>query len=671
MSVRNLLEQPRIWYGGDYNPEQWPEEVWHEDAILMQQAGVNLVSIGIFAWSYLEPQPGQYDFAWLDRLMDLLYDHGVHASLGTATASPPPWLAHRHPRSLPVTADGVTLWPGGRQAYCPHSRAYMKASSALVTRLAERYKDHPALAIWHINNEYGCHVSECFCDKSAAAFRNWLQERYGTLDELNRAWGTAFWSQRYGDWDEINPPRRAPTFANPTQQLDWRRFSSDSLIALSDMETEILRRITPEVPVTTNFMGFFKPADYRKWAHREDVVSLDTYPDPSDAFAAAQNAAQCDLTRSLGDGKPWMLMEQTSSAVNWRPRNVLKQPGQMRLWSMQALARGANTVMFFQWRAARAGAEKFHGALVPHVGTQDSRVWREVSALGNELQELGPLAQSRVVADAGILVDWQNWWALELDSKPSTAVTFYDRLASFYGPLFAANITTDFVFTDSDLADYKVIFVPNLYLVDDATAARLEAYVADGGTLVMGFFSGIVDENEHIRLGGYPAPFRKLLGIRVEEFAPMAEDEHNEVRFADGSSSACDLWADVIDLEGATALATFIGNFYAGRAAITEHTYGRGRAIYLGTRLAPEAMGALLGQICAGVGVMPTASAPPGVEVVRRRTDDGRTLWFVLNHRPELTAVTLPVAGLDVLTGAEVPGTVALEPYGVSIVQAS
>lgn len=670
MSVRNLLEQPRIWYGGDYNPEQWPEEIWHEDVRLMQQAGVNLVSIGIFAWSSLEPQPGQYDFGWLDRLMNLLYEYGVHASLGTATASPPPWLAHRHPRSLPVTADGVTLWPGGRQAYCLHSRAYMKAASALVTRLAERYKDHPALAIWHINNEYGCHVSECFCDKSAAAFRKWLQERYGTLDELNRAWGTAFWSQRYGLWEEINPPRRAPTFANPTQQLDWRRFSSDSLIALGDMETEILRRITPDVPVTTNFMGFFKPADYRKWAHREDIVSLDTYPDPADAFAAAQNAAQCDLTRSLGDGKPWMLMEQTSSAVNWRPRNVLKQPGQMRLWSMQALARGANTVMFFQWRAARAGAEKFHGALVPHVGTENARVWREVSALGSELQELGPLAQSRVVADAGILVDWQSWWALELDSKPSTAVTFYDRLASFYGPLFAANITADFVFTDSDFANYKVILVPNLYLVDDATAERLEAYVAAGGTVVMGFFSGIVDENEHIRLGGYPAPFRRMLGIRVEEFAPMAEGEFNKVRFRDGSSTACDLWADVIDLEGASALATFADNFYAGRPAITEHAFGQGRALYLGTRLSQEAMGAFLVRICVETGAVIPVDAPPGVEIVRRRTEDGRTLWFVLNHRPELAAVTLPVTGVDVLSGADVAGAVVLEPYAVSIVQA-
>lgn len=667
MTHHSFLQDPRIWYGGDYNPEQWSEDVWQEDVRLMQAAGVNLVSVGIFSWAYLEPRPGHYDFGWLDRVLDLLHQHGIQACLATATASPPPWLAKHHRDSLPVTADGVTLWPGGRQAYCPHSTAYRQAAEALVTRIAERYRHHPALAIWHVNNEYGCHVNECFCDVSAAAFREWLQRRYGTLEALNFAWGTAFWSQRYDDWDEINPPRRAPTFANPTQQLDWRRFSSDSLLELYNMERAVLRRITPDVPVTTNFMGFFKPLDYRAWAAEQDIISLDSYPDPSDLWAAGMSAAQCDITRSLGDGRPWMLMEQTSSQVNWRPRNALKQPGQMRLWSLQAVARGARAIMFFQWRAARAGAEKFHGALVPHVGVENSRVWREVSALGNELKEFGDVAQGNVEARIGILVDWQSWWALEQDSKPSTDVKLLEQAQAYYGPLYAQNLTADFVFPDSDLWAYQVLLVPNLYLVADETAAKLERFVANGGVLVMSFFSGIVDENEHIRLGGYPAPFRKFLGLRVEEFAPMAVGQANGVRFADGTQCAADLWADVIDLEGAKALATFTDDFYAGRPAVTEHVYDHGRAIYIGTRLAPEAMASLLGRICAEAGVHAPLDVPQGVEVVARTGGNGHRYLFVLNHRAEQISVPLSRPMRDLLGGELAEGSIALGAYGAAV----
>jgi beta-galactosidase len=667
MSTHTFLQDPRIWYGGDYNPEQWPEDVWQEDVRLMQAAGVNLVSVGIFSWAYLEPRQGHYEFGWLDKVLDLLHEHGVQACLATATASPPPWLARRHPESLPVTADGVTLWPGGRQAYCPHAKAYREAAAALVTHLAERYRHHPALALWHINNEYGCHVNECFCDHSAAAFRAWLQRRYGTLDALNAAWGTAFWSQRYDDWEEINPPRRAPTFANPTQQLDWRRFSSDSILDLYKMEREILQRITPSVPMTTNFMGFFKPLDYRAWAPHQDIISQDSYPDPADPWAAGVSAAQYDIIRSLGDGQPWMLMEQVSSQVNWRPRNVLKQPGQMRLWSLQAVARGARAIMFFQWRAAKAGAEKFHGALVPHVGVENSRVWREVSALGNELKEFGVVAQGRVEARVGILMDWQSWWALEQDSKPSTDVKFLAQVQSFYAPLFAQNIAVDFVFPDSDLGAYQVLLAPNLYLVSDDTAAKLDRYVANGGTLIMSFFSGIVDENEHIRLGGYPAPFRKFLGLRVEEFAPMAEGQVESVRFAGGSEVPCDLWADVIDLEGAEAVATFTGNFYAGRPAVTEHRYGHGRALYIGTRLAPEVMGALLGRICGEAGVHAPLAAPQGVEVVARLGGDGRRYLFVLNHRPEPLTFTLPQPMADLLGGGPAQTGLTLGAFGAAV----
>jgi beta-galactosidase len=667
LATHAFLQDPRIWYGGDYNPEQWPPEVWQEDVRLMQAAGVNLVSVGIFSWAYLEPRSGHYEFGWLDEVLDLLHQHGVQACLATATASPPPWLARRHPESLPVTADGVTLWPGSRQAYCPHSSAYRKTAADLVTRLADRYRHHPALAIWHINNEYGCHVNECFCNQSAAAFREWLRRRYGTLDALNAAWGTAFWSQRYDEWDEINPPRRAPTFINPTQQLDWRRFSSDSILELHTMEREILQRITPGVPMTTNFMGFFKPLDYRAWAAEQDIISLDSYPDPYDPWAPAMSAAQYDITRSLGDGRPWMLMEQVSSQVNWRPRNALKQPGQMRLWSLQAVARGARAVMFFQWRAAKAGAEKFHGALVPHVGVENSRVWREVSALGNELKEFGVVAQGYVEARVGILVDWQSWWALEQDSKPSTDVKFLEQVQAYYGPLYAQNITVDFVFPDSDLWAYQVLLVPSLYLVTDETAAKLERYVANGGVLVLSFFSGIVDENEHIRLGGYPAPFRKFLGIRVEEFAPMGVGQVNGVRFSDGSEATCDLWADVIDLEGAQALATFTGDFYAGKPAVTEHAYGHGRAIYIGTRLASSDLAGLLGRLCAEAGVHAPLAVPQGVEVVARRGGDAQRYLFVLNHRPELVAIPLPTPMRDLLSGDAPTMELSLDAYGAAI----
>jgi len=373
------MRLPHLAYGGDYNPEQWPEAVWEEDARLMREAGVNLVTVGVFSWARLEPRPGTYDFAWLDRVMDLLHEHGVKVNLATATASPPPWMAREHPESLPVTHEGTRLWPGGRQQYCPSSPVYRASAASLVRRLAERYRDHPALAMWHINNEYGCHVAACYCDVSAADFREWLKRRYGTLDALNAAWGTAFWSQRYSDWEEIVPPRSAPTFPNPTQQLDFQRFTSDALLYDFEMERAIVREATPDIPVTTNFMGFFKPVDYWKWAEHEDVVSDDAYPDPADSQSPALSAMRYDLMRSLAGTRPWMLMEQTPSQVNWRPWNALKRPGQLRTWSLQAIARGADGVLYFQWRASAAGAEKFHGGAVPHIGTERSRVFREVA----------------------------------------------------------------------------------------------------------------------------------------------------------------------------------------------------------------------------------------------------------------------------------------------------
>jgi beta-galactosidase len=645
---------PHLLYGGDYNPDQWPEEVWPEDVRLMKESGVNLVSLGIFAWSRLEPIEGKYDFAWLDRVMDLLHQGGVAVDLATATASPPPWLSHKHPEMLPVTADGVRLYHGARQHYCPSSPVYRGAAKALVEALADHYADHPALVMWHVGNEYGCHVPACWCDVSAAAFRTWLQARYGSIEGLNKAWGTDFWSQRYSDWEEVLPPRRTPTWPNPSQQLDFQRFSSDELLECYETEHRVLKARTPKVPITTNFMRFFKPLDYWKWAAREDVVSDDVYQDPDDHSTVLEAAMASDLMRSLGHGRPWVRMEQTPNRVNWRPVNAAKRPGQMRLWSYQAVARGADGVLFFQWRQSRAGAEKWHSAMVPHGSPAASATWHEVSRLGNELKLLDAICGSRHQAQVAILHDWESWWALELPSKPSTELRWMDQLHAYYLHLFDANVLTDFAHPEGDLSGYRLVLVPNLYLASDAAAANLRQFVEGGGNVVMSFFSGVVDPNDHVRLGGYPGSFRGLLGLRVEDFLPLSAGKQVGIRFAAGGEGKGETWSEVIEPQGADVLATFAGGDLDGRPAVTRHSFGKGYATYLGTRLDAASMGPLLHRAWSEAGVAPEFAAPPGVEAVRRHTAKGTSLLFLLNHRDEPVPVGVAAGSRDLLTDTRV-----------------
>ena len=658
---------PHIAYGGDYNPEQWSPDTWQEDARLMQEAGVNLVTLGVFAWGKFEPAAGQYDFAWLDQVIDLLYAHGVRVDLATSTASPPPWLIRLHPEILPVTADGVTLWHGSRRHYCPHSAAYREYATRLVTALAEHYRDHPALSLWHIDNEYACHVSECFCDASVAAFRQWLQDRYGTLEKLNADWGTAFWSQQYYDWQEIQAPKRTPAFINPGQKLDWDRFCSDSWLACFEDQKAILRRITPHLPLTTNFMNFHRPMDYWKLAASEDIVSNDCYPDTSLPNWMVDSGMGCDLMRSLGGGRPWLLMEQAPTHVNWRQRNATKRPGIMRLGSYQAMARGADGIMFFQWRASLAGAEKFHSAMLPHVGT-DSRVWREVSSLGAELKKLDGVLSSRVQAETVILFDWENWWALEQEAKPSNDIRLLPQVKTIYAELFHRNISVDFAHPETDLSRYRLVIAPNLHLVSDHSIQNIQQYVAQGGTLLMTFFSGIVDGNDHVRPGRMPAPFCDLLGMWIEEFAAYGDGQRNVVQAVNGNSYPCKLWSDIIHLTGAEVLGQYQEDYFAGSPAITRYRFDKGTSYYLGTALAGEGLAWLLERVCTDASVQPVLDAPSGVEVTSR-SDGTRTWLFVLNHTNDAVQVMLPGQGTDLISGSMVESLLHLGPCAVAIVQ--
>jgi beta-galactosidase len=671
----------RLGYGADYNPEQWPASTWAEDTKLMRAAGVNIVSLGIFAWAQLEKQPGEYDFGWLDEVMDRLHEAGVSVCLATATASPPPWLARLHPDTLPVTEQGTRLWPGSRQQYCPSSEHYRAAAGRLVRQLAQRYATHPALALWHIGNEYGCHISACYCDNSADGFRRWLRDRYGDLDTLNDRWSTTFWSQRYADWAEINPPRQAPTFANPAQQLDFARFSSDALRACYQMEKDILAEVTPDIPATTNLLSLWKPVDFFGWAPGLDVIAHDSYPDPHDPHTIPSAALNYDLMRSLRGGQPWMLMEQAPSAVNWRAVNGPKPPGVMRLWSCQAVAHGADAVMFFQWRASRGGAEKYHSALVPHGGTQ-TRTWREVSEFGQELAGLAPVLGSRVSAQAALALDWSSWWALELDSHPSARLLQTEALRRHHTPLWQDNIATDVVHPEADLSSYRLVVVPNLYLITDQAAANLRDYVAAGGHLVVSFFSGIVDENDRVRLGGYPAPLRELLGLRVAEFWPLADGTGVDAAFGSiglaaetpygGDALRGMLWADEIELEGAEPVVAYTSGPLPGVPAVTRHGFGAGTAWYLGTCPDDAAMRRILREAAAGAGVAPVLPGlPDGVEATRRDGPDASYL-FLLNHGTEPVTVPLPGPVTAVFGDGEVDdASVRLGGRGVSVVRHS
>ena len=654
----------RIWYGGDYNPEQWPEQVWADDVTLMRAAGVNLATVGVFSWARLEPRPGEYDFGWLDRVLDLLHENEVRADLATATASPPPWLAVLDPASLPVRADGVRLWPGSRQAYCPSSVSYRDHALSLVEHLAVRYAGHPALAFWHVGNEFGCHVSECFCDRSAVRFREWLWSRYGgDLDAVNDAWGTAFWSQHYADWEEIWPPRATPTHPNPSQQLDWRRFCSDELLENFRAERDALRRHCPDVPVTTNFMGFHPPMDYWQWAAEEDVVSQDSYPDPADPDAAVGSALICDLIRGLGGGRPWMLMEQASSRVNWRRRNVPKRPGQLRLWSLQAVARGADTIAYFQWRQARTGAEKWHSAMVGHDGTLRA----DVAALGRELRELSERSDvvgAAVPAETALVFSWENWWALSQQGQPAWDLDYPTEVQRWYGPLWADNVPVDVLAPDGALSRYRLVLVPALYLLRAGAAEALRAYVHGGGTVVVGFWSGIVDEHDRVWLGGYPAPLGDLLGLTVTDVAPLPDpggstgdgggpDGGAAVRFEDGTVHPVRMWTEQVVVEpGTEVLASYSGGDLAGSPAVTRHAYGTGTAYYVSTALPPAGVRAVLDRARADARVDPTvAGLPPGVEAVRR----GGSL-FLFNHTDVAVDCVVPagpgVAGATVRLSA-------------------
>lgn len=654
-----------IAYGGDYNREQWPRAVWDEDVRLMKEAGVNLVTLAVFSWSRLETADGVYDFGWLDEIMDLLHANGIGVDLATPDAVPPAWLIARHPDILPVLADGSTFGFGSRQHFDVSHPAYRAKSLAMAEKLGERYAAHPALCMWHVNNEYGPVSYGPHADR---AFREWLQAKYGNLDELNRAWSTDVWGQVYSDWAQVNAPAQPRTWSNPSRRLDYHRFTSDSMLAHYKAERDILRRHTPDLPVVTNFMRFYKNNDYWAWAAEEDAAALDIYPDPREEDAHVAAALNFDLMRSLRKGQPWLVMEQATAAVSQWSVNVSKLPGKMRLGSYQAIAQGADSILFFQWRQAKGGTERFHSGMVNHAGP-DTRVFREVCELGRELKNLAGITGARSTAKVALVFDWDCWWALELGNSPRSDLNYAQEVLRLYRPFFDANITVDFVDTSSDLSRYSLVVLPASYLLTDDAARNIEEYVAGGGRLVASYLSGIVDQDNTIRLGGYPGALRNVLGAWSEELHPLAaEGETVKLSTADGGTASAGYWTEHLHTTSADVLASYASGRLAGSPAVTRNSFGRGTAVYLSARVDNTFLEELLDAERTAAGIRPELDAPLGVQA-RRRTGDGRSYLLVLNHNDAPARVDVGAGGTDVLTRTRITGAVELAANGVLVLE--
>ncbi|WP_050758146.1 beta-galactosidase [Xylanimonas cellulosilytica] len=660
-----LTAELGLLYGGDYNPEQWDPSVWREDARLMREAGVNLVTVGVFSWARYEPEPGVRDFAWLDEVLDVLQAHGIAVDLATPTASPPPWLGIDHPETLPVDRDGVRLVAGSRNQFAPSSRVYREAALAITCDLAARYARHPAVRMWHVGNEYG---QVDFGDEAAREFRAWLHDRYGSIDALNEAWGTAFWSQRYRDFEDVLPPRRAPYLVNPTQALDFRRFTSDELLACYREQHAALREAGVTAPITTNFMGFFPGADYWRWADAVDVVADDQYPDHADPRSPADAALVQDLMRGLGGGAPWLLLEQAAGATSWREHNLPKSPERMRLDSLQAVARGADGVCFFQWRASTAGAERFHSAMLPHAGP-DTAVHRGVRRLGTDLARLHPVIGSRVAARTALLFDWESWWAAEEPGRITERLRTLDQVRAYYRPLWDRGVAVDVVRPGAALDAYDVVVVPQTYLLDDDAATSLRAAAEGGACVVVGPMTGVADRNAHVLPGRFPVRLADVLGVSGEEWVALPDGgvpvTGALVTGTPGKGSA-HTHAELLRADDAEVLSRFADGHLAGAPAVTRRDVpGGGAAWYVGAVLDEPLLAAVLDDALTRAGVpaaVPGAVGLDDVEAVVRGD-----VVFLLNRGGETARVAVPGTWTDLLTGDDVIDVVDLPPHDAAV----
>ncbi|MGL9910658.1 beta-galactosidase [Enterococcus sp. DIV0213h] len=660
----------RILFGGDYNPNQWPKEIWEEDIRIFKKASINSATVNVFSWAKIQPSENCYDFEELDQIIEKLSTEGFDIVLATSTAALPAWMFKKYPEVARTDYDGRHHKFGQRHNACPNSLVYQKYAERLATKLAERYGENPQVTCWHINNEYG---GECYCDNCEKAFRVWLKDKYHTIEALNKAWNMEFWGHTVYEWDEIVLPNALSegigydktAFAGIS--IDYRRFNSDSLLKNYMMERDAIRKIDPTTPITTNLMGTFKGLDYFKWAKEMDLVSWDNYPSYNTPWSLV--AMTHDLMRGLKQ-QPFMLMEQTPSQQNWQPYNSLKKPGQMRAQSYQTIAHGADTIQYFQLRRSIGACEKFHGAVIEHVGHEDTRVFRETAALGAELAQLSDIIGTQTQAQVAVIFDWDNYWALEYTSGPTVDLKYVEQIHRYYRYFYEQNIAVDLVPVDADLSKYKLVAAPVLYMIKEGMQERLTDFVMQGGALLTTYMSGIVDQSDNVHLGGYPGPLRELAGIWVEEIDALAPEQSNGVSLVNEElTGTSNLVSDLIHLENAEALAHYTSNFYAGMPAVTKNTFGDGTVYYFGGQLEDQLQDQLFKTIVEESDITPVIEEATKLEIACRENAEAKFFVIINFHEEAQPLPEMFVGKTDLLTGEVLSSEMMLTQYTTYIVK--
>lgn len=672
-----------LLHGGDYNPDQWLDrpDILEEDIRLMKEAHVNEVSLGIFAWAKLEPSEGVYDLAWLEKMIDRLYEEGIYTILATPTGALPHWMTEKYEETRQMLSNGIRKLPGNRHNFCPSSPVVREKMRSINRELTKRFGHHPGVIAWHISNEYAGGSGDnndgaCYCPLCQANFRQWLKERYGTLDELNHAWWTSFWSNTFTDWDQIHAPSAIGESEMQGLRLDWKRFVSDRMLDFAKEEISVIRT-NSDRPAVCNFMGAFYPLDYFKWAKELDLVSLDNYPfwhyEENDSRTGMFASFTHVLTRSLKK-QPYLLMESVPSSVQWGPRYVLKRPGMHELSSLQAIACGSDSVQYFQWRKGRGGAEKYHGAVIDHKNGGNTRVFRDVSRLGKRLEQIS----AKVVGTcnrprAALVFDWENWWAAEGTGVLRNPLGYDKMWLMYYRPFFELGMDVDIINMDDSLEGYNLVIAPVNYMYRADYLEHVRSFVSRGGTYVTTYWSGEVDENDLCFLDRHP--LADVLGIRTEEIDVSPEYVHNRMVTEQKSydiHGACAL----VHAESAKVLGTYEKDFYAGYPALTVNSYGEGEAYFLAAEMETDFLKDFYEKLAqktqTACSLQLKQSLPEGVTVNERISEDPKkrhSLWFVQNFMPGEIQMDFARMYRDIETGEEICGKKMLKGYQCLILE--